>query len=419
MRFKDRLKYKDKYCTELVIKQIETVKKYFGISNSKRVYALDRWCRREYFLCDNKVFVICFNYKGDVYPYIPIIESAYVITLEDENVINFETIVPDDTTPKRTMHWQCIEVDCTNKLYTKEDFLTWLDSPCRITEKVNVTYRQVIKFFHNYKKDTFNQGRYLFYVKRDKDYIWTYFLYAYDLKTKAELKVYVDDYRNTDLPENLNEIYVKDLSGKLSDYQILQCKKAFFEYCRQDCLQLKAPNFYALELLKQCIQPIEIDKGWCIRRPFAGTFEFQNIWIDDFLIFDKKPYFVLTEGDNEWLSTRACAIDFFKPEYKSKEPYINGYYKSNFWELDKETITRLVEFLKAPYDYKNEWCYKRAEKENNMENLLDIEKRMKACGYKTNWQKLIDEYNANHYGRQENELSMDLPIPDYTKLVND
>ena len=31
MRLKDRLKYKDEYCTELVLKQIETVKKYFGM----------------------------------------------------------------------------------------------------------------------------------------------------------------------------------------------------------------------------------------------------------------------------------------------------------------------------------------------------------------------------------------------------
>lgn len=28
---KEDLKYKDEYCTEFVIKQIETVKKYFGI----------------------------------------------------------------------------------------------------------------------------------------------------------------------------------------------------------------------------------------------------------------------------------------------------------------------------------------------------------------------------------------------------
>ena len=139
----------------------------------------------------------------------------------NEDDIEFETIIPDDTTPKTTMHWGCIEVDCTQKLYTKEEFLTWLDSPSRTTAEVSVTYRQAIKFLQNYKKDSFHDDRYLFYVKRDKDYTFTYFIYAYDLKTNEELKIYVDDYRNTKFPEKLNEIYIKDLSGKLSNYQKL------------------------------------------------------------------------------------------------------------------------------------------------------------------------------------------------------
>ena len=417
MRLKDRLKYKDEYCTELVLKQIETVKKYFGISSSKRIYTLDRWCRREYFLCDNKVYVICFNYEGEVYPYIPIITSAYVITLEENDLITFKTVIPDDTTPKTTLAWGCIEVDCTEKLYTKEDFLTWLDSPSRITAEVSVTYRQIVKFLQNYKRETFNQGRYLFYAKRDKDYTFKYFFYAYDLKTKAELKIYVDNYIDTKFPEKLSEIYGKDLSGKLSDYQILQCKKAFFEYCRGECIELQAPNFYALELIKQCIKPIETYKGWRIRKPFAGTFEFQNIWIDDDLLFDNKPYFVLTEGNNEWLSARACAIDFFKPEYKSRGPYISEYYKSNFWEMDKDTITRLVEFLKAPYDYKKEWGYIKKTKENNVEVTENKQQQSRNCEYKTNWQHIISEYNDNFCDIEK--LPLDLPMPDYTKLIKE
>ena len=417
MRLKDRLKYKDEYCTKLVLKQIEAIKKYFGISNSKRVYALSKWCGKEYFLCDKKIYVICFGYKGAKYPYEPIIESAYVITLEENNIINFETIIPDDTTPKTTMYWGCIEVDCTAQLYTKENFLTWLDSPCRTTADVSVTYRQIVKFLQNYKKNKFKTDRYLYYVKRDKDYTFTYFIYAYDLKTNSELKIYVDNYIDTTFPEKLNEIYVKDLSGKLSEYQILQCKKAFFEYCREECAELKAPNFYALDFVKQCIQPIEVDKGWSIAKPFAGTFEFQNIWIDDYLSYDGKPYFVMTEGDNEWLSTRACAIDFFKPEYKSREPYINGHYKSNFWELDKDTLTRLVAFLKEPYDYKKDWQYVKAVKENNIEGINNIQKYSQNCEYKTNWQRIISEYNSNFYGRDE--LPLDLPMPDYTKLIRE
>lgn len=147
-------------------------------------------------------------------------------------------------------------------------------------------------------------------------------------------------------------------------------------------------------MIKQCIQPIETYKGWRIRKPFAGTFEFQNIWIDDDLLFDNKPYFVLTEGNNEWLSARACAIDFFKPEYKSRGPYISEYYKSNFWKMDKDTITRLVEFLKAPYDYKKEWVYIKKTKENNVEVTDNKQQQSINCEYKTNWQHIISEYNG-------------------------
>ena len=155
--------------------------------------------------------------------------------------------------------------------------------------------------------------------------------------------------------------------------------------------------------------------GWCIRKPFAGTFEFQNIWIDDELFYDGKPYFVMTEGDEEWLSTRACAIDLFKPEYKSREPYISGYYKSNFWELDKDTITRLVKFLKAPYDYKKDFRYKIAEKKHSVEKLKEIQKNWEEnFEPMINWQWLISEYNQNFYDRDE--LPLDLPMPDYTKL---
>ena len=397
MSVKSQLKYKDEYCTEFVLKQIETVKKYFGINGSKRVYALDRWCRREYFLCEDKIYVICFDYTGEKYPYIPIIESAYVITFNDKEIINFNTVIPDDTTPKirtgKSEIYGTFKIDETKKIYTKEDFLIWLDSPCETTDIVSVTYRKVIKFLQNYKKDTFNQGRYLFYAKRDNDLTWLYFVYAYDTKTKTELKIYVDSCFDTKFPEKLNQIYVQDLSGKLSPYQILQCKKAFLKYCTQECRELKAPNFYAMEFVKQCIQPIEIHKGWAVNIPFSNpNCEFtRNIWIDDDLKYDGKPYFVMTEGKDEWLSTRACAIDFFKPQYKSKEPYISGCFKRNHWNLDKETLEKLVNFLKSPYD------------------------NQKIAH--TNWQRLIMAYNENFYGRDE--LPMDLPMPDYTKLLKE
>ena len=183
-------------------------------------------------------------------------------------------------------------------------------------------------------------------------------------------------------------------------------------FMKETCQKLKTVNFYALEFVKQCIQPIEKDRGWAVNKPFAGDFEFTNIWIDDYLAYDKKPYFVITEGDNEWLSQRACAIDFFKPEYKAVQPYISGYYKRIHWNMDKETLEKLTAFLKAPFDYKKTFWYKRAKKTGDTQTV----KNLKELEYKTNWQWLLAEFNENFMNREE-ELPLDLPMPDYTKLL--
>lgn len=99
MGLKERLKYKDEYCTKFVLKQIDTVKKYFGISHSKRVFALDWWFDRYYFLCGDKVYAVYFDYI-DNDPYKLVVNSAYVITLKNSEISNFEEIKPDDTTKR-------------------------------------------------------------------------------------------------------------------------------------------------------------------------------------------------------------------------------------------------------------------------------------------------------------------------------
>ena len=398
MILKNRLKYKDEYCTKFVIKQIDTVKKYFSISNSKRMYALDWWVDRYYFLCEDKVYAVNFDYI-DSNPYKPTINSAYTITLKNGEIDNFEIIKPDDTTPKYE-EFRGIKQDKTRKILTKEHFKLWYKSPVQVNEFVNVSHSTAIKFLQDYKKNTFHDNRYLFYVKRDNDYTWTYFIYAYDLQTKTELKIFVDCYIDTKFPEKLSEIYIKDLSKKLSKYQILQCKKAFLKYCKNECTKLKAPNFYALEFVKQCIQPIEKDRGWFVNRPFLCGSEFDNIFIDDVLMYDEKPYFLVCNNDQHTI-TKIAALDFYKPEYKSKEPYISGYKKRNHWDIDIETLKRLVKFLKKPYKEQGKRFDKAVETIN------------------TNWQRLIALYNENTswYGENYDELPIDLPIPDYTKLV--
>ena len=402
MSIKTQLKHKDEYCTEFVIKHIETVKKYFGISSSKRVYALDWWYDRYYFLGGDKIYAVYFDYMGDKYPYEPVVNSAYIITLKDGKISDFQTVKPDDTTP-RFEKIKGVKIYKTRKILTEEHFKLWYESPVQVNEFVDVPHSKAIEFLQNYKKDTFNQGRYLFYAKRDNDFAWLYFIYAYDLLTKTELKIYVDSYIYTDFPEKLNEIYVKDLSGELSDYQILQCKKAFFKYCRGKCEELNAPNFYALEFVKQCIQPIEKDRGWAVNRPFLWGSEFDNIWIDDTLRYDEKPYFMVC-NNNQPTITKIAVLDFYKPEYKSTEPYINAFMKRNHWDIDRTTLERLVKFLKAPY---------------GSSKLTKITSSNKDYGNgKTNWQRLIELYNENtaQYNKKYEKLPLDLPLPDYTKL---
>ena len=393
---------KDKYCTKFTSKQISLIKKYFKIKPNKRVFAFYSWCKREYFLCDNKVFICRFNYnkKEEL-----IFESLYVVTLKNKDVIEFKTIIPDDTTPK-FKEFRGVKIDRTNKIYTKEEFLAWLDSPCTTTDSVNITFYRAIKFLNSYKKDTFKSENYLFYVKRDNDTTSADYFYAYDIKNKTEMKLYINPYFGEIAPWLSAHIMIQDLSGKISEYQKLKCRKKFIEFIKKPCKELGANNYFALEFVKQCIQPIEKDRGWFSMKVFAGDFEFSNIWVDDFNIYDGKPYFIITEDKDEWLSKKVAVVDMLKPDYKSKEAYISDHYKRNHWEMDDKTIKKLTDFLKAPFDYKKTYWYKKSKHPFEDETI------------KTNWQWLISQYNDNMFGTGKNELPLDLPMPDYLLLKN-
>lgn len=403
MSVKSQLKYKDQYCTEFVIRQIEALKKYFDISNSKRVYAFDWWCGRYYFLCEDKIYAVDFDYSFKESNK-PVVASAYTATIKNHNIVDFKVVLEDDTTP-RVEEFDCIKTYVAKKILTEKDVKLWYDSLVSVNEFVDVPHKKAIQFLQNYKKDTFNQGRYLFYAKRDNDLTWLYFVYAYDTKTKTELKIYVDSCFDTKFPEKLNQIYVQDLSGKLSPYQILQCKKAFFKYCKQECKELKAPNFYAMEFVKQCIQPIEKLKGWFASKAKCEDSDDFEICVDDVLMYDEKPYFLVRKKDK----TKVAALDFYKPEYKSTKPYISGYNKFLHWDMDKEILKKLVKFLHKKYDYRNTDYYKRYGGKPTCNKEY------------TNWQKIIENYNENTVKNKEYyiKLPMDLSIPDYTKLAKE
>lgn len=401
MELKQITKYKDKYCTDFVISQILALKKYFNINSSNRIFYLERWNDRSYFLCKNRIFVIGFEFKGE-YPYQIEIESAYVITLDKKEIANFETIKADDTTPKFRM-FKGQKIDETKSIYTENDFSTWYNSLCSITNFVNVPHYQLIEFLQKYNQNTFKTKRYSYYVKRDNDRTMAFYVYAKDLITNAEFKIYHNFSLKTKIPCYTRDLAIKVLKGSLSEFQIRQAKKSFIEFCKQESLELKTTNYYALELVKQTIQPIEIDNGWFIAKPFAGEFEFNNIWIDDELGYDKKPYFVISDSSNPSKIQKIAVLDFLKPQYKSTDYYINGYMKRNHWELDRETLNKLTLFLQKPFD------------KTLLKIYTDLGHDICVDGIKTNWQWLISEYNENTGWKYE-KLSLDLPMPDYNKL---
>ena len=376
---KEIKKHKDKFCTKSTLNKVNLIKKACKTAKNQRVWALGNWNRREYFVSDDKIYIVQFtlNQKKEL-----ALSSLYSVTLKEDNAIDFKVIIPET--------------------YTEEEFKIWYNSPCTTTEMVDVANFKAIKFLQNYKKNTFKTENYLFYVKRDKDFTWADNFYAYDIKNKAELKIYLNSYIETFIPQKEKDVFIEVVSGELSVYQLRKCKKEFMHFIKEICPELEIENFYALEFIKQALQPIEKDRGWFVDKIFSGDFEFQNIWIDNKLIYDGEPYFLVVDGVMGNIK-HIATLDFFKPEYKSKEPYISGYFKRNHWEIDKNTLKQLVAFLKEPFDYTKTHLYRKYKRE------LD------AGDIKTNWQWLISEYNSNT-GIKYGELPLDLEIPDYTLI---
>ena len=163
---KEIKKHKDKFCTKSTINKVNLIKKACKTAKNQRVWALGNWNRGEYFVSDDKIYIVQFtlNQKKEL-----ALSSLYSVTLKEDNAIDFKVIIPET--------------------YTEEEFKIWYNSPCTTTEMVDVANFKAIKFLQNYKKNTFKTENYLFYVKRDKDFTWADNFYAYDIKNKAELKI--------------------------------------------------------------------------------------------------------------------------------------------------------------------------------------------------------------------------------------
>ncbi len=405
---------KDKYLTKYVFKQIELIKSELKLPLNARIYYLcySNWFN--YFLYKNKVIISIFDCDRNIYDCN--LESLkltdlYVITLLNEypktcSDIIFETVKQGE------------------KAYIPEDFLNWIDMPSEINVEVDLPYYKVIKFLQKYNHKTFRTKDYLFYSKKDNEFCYTLNWYAKDLKNNAELKLYIPDkfveqttgeWKNIP-PQNLRDFIAVDLSGKLSKNKIRQCKKAFLEFANEYCEELETKNFYALELVKQTIQPVENDYGWAVHRIFAGNNKFVNIWVSDFMLKDEEPYFIITDTDLSRETTSAVTINMKNAKYHKKGIYKQGLIKFKSWELGEKYIKELIEFFKSPIN--------EADKEYYNYNAKKY--------VKTNWQRLIYEYNYNTagYGIDENgcttplydepdiePLPLNLPMPDYIKLL--
>lgn len=361
---------KDIWYAKQVTSWIEQIKAV--LKTDATIYTLDSWGKWNYFLYNNKIIVANILYPDG---------------LEDNSSIFSVTMLKEIPKTKNDISIDIIRNG--KQKYTVKEFLNWLSSPSQITETVDATYLDVVKFLKNYTIEKFRTERYLFYVKCDMDYSWAFNINVKDLKFNADLKIYVElgGSLATILPQKIKDIIVDDLSGKLSRYRIMQCKKAFIHLIKQNCVELQTNIFYALEVLKQTMQPIEQDWGMFICPVFnKKTAKFAEIFVDDFPVFDGKPYFVLV--DNIKNITKAAAIDFIKPKYKTTGIYKNGHNKYNFWKLSEKEIKKLVFFLQLPHQ--------------NSEY--------------TNWQYLIKRYNDNTGKIYEKVLSDNMKMPDYSRL---
>lgn len=406
--------------TQFLAKEIALIKKQCNINEAETVYFLCHHKWKQIFLINGIIYVANVSCELDknrhrVISSMSLVElykiklyNKYPKTLKD---ISFEVVILKD--PRFT--------------FLPDEFFDWIDTPSEINEAVDFPYYKVIKFLNNYSKDIFRTERYQFYSKWDGDANFITNIYAYDLKNQAEMKLYIptksekiDDKWGFLPPEKVQDIVLDDLSGKLSSYQKLQCKKEFLQLANEINPQYGIKNYWLMELAKLTIAPIDELHEWSIHRVFTSKY-FNNIWVYDHPDIGEEPYFMLiSEG-----FTKVAVINFKSPTYHIKGIYKRGNTKAKRWELTKKEIKELVNFLNSPSDRVDDY---------GSGQLYDAYKKY----VKTNWQQLIFEYNHNTAGwgwgnskfdippekdtdrfTEIEALPFALPLPDYTELLKD
>ena len=258
--------------TQFLAKEIALIKKQCNIDEAATVYFLCHHKWKQIFLINGIIYVANVSCELDknrhrVISSMNLVElykiklyNKYPKTLKD---ISFEVVILKD--PRFT--------------FLPDEFFDWIDMPSEINEAVDLPYYKVIKFLNNYSKDIFRTERYQFYSKWDGDGNFITNIYAYDLKNQAEMKLYIptksekiDDKWGFLPPEKVQDIVLDDLSGKLSSYQKLQCKKEFLQLANEINPQYGIKNYWLMELAKLTIAPIDELHEWSIHRVFTGKY---------------------------------------------------------------------------------------------------------------------------------------------------
>lgn len=403
--------------TKYVFREIDLIKDKLRQDKAGNIFFLGYFHFGQVILIDGSL-IVANIYTGQTGGVMPDVADMKLTELHRIRLLKEYPVSPEDI--------EC-EIIIANKenIFSIEKFLFWIDEPCDITYEIDVPYYKIIKFLKNYTKETFKTKRYLFYSKRDDDYSLINNIYAYDLKKHAEMKLYTftDQFDNDGKclpPQKLRDIVIEDLSGKLSGYQLRQCKKEFIKLANKENLQFNVNNYWVMELVKLAIQPVLVLHEWSIHRCFCKPKLFGNIWVYDFPKAGEEPSFMLM--DNYF--TKVAVLSFLTPSYLIQGIYKRGMAKAKIWQLNKQEIQELISFLQAPSNQ---------TKENSLDRY--------SIGYKkyvkTNWQQLIFEYNHNSAGwgwgntgfdippEKDTDrdsdievLPFDLPIPNYTKLLN-
>ena len=412
MRLKKIKQLEDKYLTKYIIQEKTILRKLLNLDASIEIFYLGYFYSKDFFLYKDKILISDWtiqhnkNNKDDEKT-IKITE-CYSITLLKEYPQNISDI-----------DFKVILIPINN-FFTTNNFLEWIDRPSNITEEIDLPFYKIIKFLQNYKPSIFKTKNYLFYSKEDKDFSRTFNIYAQNLKTKKEIKLYFPDKlistKNITPPQSTRDIVADPLTIGISDYEILKCKKEYLEYSKQYFKELETTNHCVLKLLKQVLQPVEENYEICAHRVFTEFNKdnkqktFTNLWVLGFSKKDEKPSFFLTDEPLFKNVSKIAVINFKTPTYHLKTIFKNGLAKYKRWILDKEYIKKLIEFLNSPANLSKHPC----------------------CNYskyvKTNWQKLILEYNLNTVGWTKDGsnsfsdlelLPFDLSMPDYLKLLDD